>query len=161
MKRRSPKLEERLTPCECCGYPVSQRHHVLPVARYGDHGWTVQLCANCHEAYHILEQGWIDIRGARENTHAVRLFRAIWHAWGGRSDPRIAFIIDLIVKVEEWRAADARQSLIQVFSDGIQRGDFVRLSDGRVTRVVGVFGGRIHTSDAVYEYWQVERVSKR
>ena len=53
-KRRRPTRVQRLTPCECCGYPVSQRHHLLEVADYGENDVTTQLCACCHELYHLF-----------------------------------------------------------------------------------------------------------
>lgn len=59
MKQRRPStVAERMTPCECCGYPVSERHHLVPIAAYGENPHTAQLCANCHELYHILERRW-------------------------------------------------------------------------------------------------------
>ena len=60
-KRRHAKLHERVTPCQCCGYFLSHRHHLLPVSEWKENGFTVQLCANCHELYHILYtvyDGW-------------------------------------------------------------------------------------------------------
>jgi len=53
MNRRPPTLKERLTPCEVCGHPLSQRHHVPHVSEVGEHEYTVQLCANCHELCHL------------------------------------------------------------------------------------------------------------
>jgi hypothetical protein len=53
-KRRSVKKKERLSDCECCGYPLSHRHHLFPVCKYGENEETIQLCANCHELWHIL-----------------------------------------------------------------------------------------------------------
>jgi len=54
MRRKQSTLEERLTECECCKYPVSQKHHLLTVSEYGDNDCTVQLCANCHELFHLF-----------------------------------------------------------------------------------------------------------
>lgn len=53
-RRRQSSRYERLTPCWCCEWPISERHHLLEVARYGENNHTVQLCANCHELYHII-----------------------------------------------------------------------------------------------------------
>lgn len=55
-QRRRTTLSERLDPCSCCGYPLSQRHHGLPVAIYGESDPGTALCANCHELVHIVEQ---------------------------------------------------------------------------------------------------------
>jgi len=51
--RRQPNIYERMTPCEICGYPLTHRHHLLPVSKYGENEETMQLCANCHQVYHI------------------------------------------------------------------------------------------------------------
>src|SRR5262245_27994143 len=95
-RRRSPKLGERITPCQCCGYPISQRHHLLGYAQFGESGHTRQLCANCHELFHIIDQV------VRENskdrlpdTRSARLIRAVLHAWG-KDDPRIVYLCELI-----------------------------------------------------------------
>ena len=56
LRRRAPKLSERITPCAACEYPFSQRHHLDPVRYSGENNDTVQLCANCHELYHILDR---------------------------------------------------------------------------------------------------------
>lgn len=56
-RRHKPTMAVRTTPCEWCGFPLSQRHHFLPVAIYGENDITAQLCANCHEIYHVVERG--------------------------------------------------------------------------------------------------------
>ncbi|MCS7072234.1 MAG: hypothetical protein NZM00_12060 [Anaerolinea sp.] len=53
-KRRRATVKERLTPCSACGYPVSHRHHLWTVEAHGENAVTIQLCANCHELYHLL-----------------------------------------------------------------------------------------------------------
>lgn len=55
-KRKQATLVHRLTPCECCGHPLSQRHHLVRFSKRGENKHTVQLCANCHEIYHITAQ---------------------------------------------------------------------------------------------------------
>lgn len=52
-RRRKPKIEERLTPCMCCKYPLTERHHILDFVTWGEALDTWQLCANCHEILHI------------------------------------------------------------------------------------------------------------
>lgn len=70
-KRRRAKLWERLSPCNCCGYPISQRHHLITVAEYrGENNYTRQLCANCHELYHICERAIGDILEAGPDESA-------------------------------------------------------------------------------------------
>jgi 5-methylcytosine-specific restriction endonuclease McrA len=53
-QRRRPTFRERVTACAACGYPVSHRHHAFDLATHGEHSFTVQLCANCHELQHLL-----------------------------------------------------------------------------------------------------------
>lgn len=53
-KRRRATVKERLTPCSACGYPVSHRHHLWSLEAHGENAVTIQLCANCHELYHLL-----------------------------------------------------------------------------------------------------------
>ena len=54
-QRRKTKLSERLMPCQCCGYPISQRHHLFNVAAFGEHTYVRYLCANYHELFHIID----------------------------------------------------------------------------------------------------------
>ena len=46
----------RLVPCEVCGYPLSQLHHMMQQQHFGKANdiWNVQLCACCHELYHLI-----------------------------------------------------------------------------------------------------------
>lgn len=56
-QRRQPSLKERMTPCVVCLHPLSQKHHLLSFSIHGDKGvGTVQLCANCHDLYHLFER---------------------------------------------------------------------------------------------------------
>lgn len=54
-KRKKVTIEHRVTPCAWCRYPLSVKHHILPIAIYGENNIAVQLCANCHEIYHIAD----------------------------------------------------------------------------------------------------------
>ncbi|MBZ0276106.1 MAG: hypothetical protein K8I60_08180 [Anaerolineae bacterium] len=54
MRRRRPTHKERMTACAACGYPVSHRHHLWDIATHGENTMTVQVCANCHELYHLM-----------------------------------------------------------------------------------------------------------
>lgn len=53
-KRRSVTPQERATPCDFCKYPLTERHHVLPVPWFGENDCTLPLCPNCHELYHVV-----------------------------------------------------------------------------------------------------------
>ncbi len=58
-QRKRATKKERLTPCQVCLWPLSQRHHLLPIAEYGENDTTVQLCANCHEIYHLIYNHYV------------------------------------------------------------------------------------------------------
>lgn len=48
--------KNRRQPCVFCGYPLSETHHPYKVSIFGRNKHTIQLCANCHEFYHLVEQ---------------------------------------------------------------------------------------------------------
>jgi hypothetical protein len=52
--RKVLTVQERMTPCICCGSQPVEQHHVLHFAKYPEHDFTVPLCPNCHSLYHIL-----------------------------------------------------------------------------------------------------------
>lgn len=65
----SKKIKERVSPCSVCGYPISEKHHMAERHIYGDNDYTIKLCANCHELFHILKtcksdvkRGWIALQ---------------------------------------------------------------------------------------------------
>jgi hypothetical protein len=103
-RRRKAQIAERLTPCACCSYPLSQRHHlVYSVAQAGDHRNTLQLCANCHELAHIIDQALEDYeRNPRKATHARRLFQAACAALG-KDDRRIRRMLELVRHARTYR----------------------------------------------------------
>lgn len=72
--RRRATLSERTTPCECCGFALSHRHHLLPVARFDEHEHTVQLCPNCHYIYHLIASA------KAGNKESQELLRPIMHS---------------------------------------------------------------------------------
>lgn len=90
-RRRRSTRKERLTPCAACRYPLSQRHHLLEVAHYGENSLTLRLCANCHELYHLIEA---QIRGSARAHCLVEEFE-LRH----RSSKRL--IDFLVVKIYE------------------------------------------------------------
>lgn len=179
-KRRSTRLSERLTPCFCCGHPISQRHHLLPAARFGEEGTTVSLCANCHEIYHLFEQASLDRQGGRYRSRSRKLMFAVLRAWDGGDDPRARYIYSLINWAHERQAdyinyADDPSSIdwflnvilpeIAMKAEPtepivIRRGDMVRLTNGKIVQVVSTNGGYIFTTDGTYGPWQVEKVAK-
>jgi hypothetical protein len=75
--RRETRVEERITPCQFCAYPISERHHALPVSMYGENECTLQLCANCHGLYHIVQSVFV-----RKSKRAIKLLDAFRDAYG-------------------------------------------------------------------------------
>jgi hypothetical protein len=175
-KRRRTRLKERIKPCECCGHVISQRHHLLPVARYGENNLTAHLCANCHEAYHIFERGYLDFAAHRYESHAMYLMGAIRWAWGGADDPRVKYLCDLWEYSQKQQQNEARAGYDPEFqatrarllrllemkeeAPDVRRGDIVRLKDGRVLQVVSVRGDCFHTPEGIYSIWDIERIAK-
>lgn len=91
-RRRRTTEDERLTPCACCGYPLAQRHHALPVATFGDNEVSTPLCANCHELVHLIEEAGYAADGVIvRSKRAVRLFEAVRAALGAE-DGRITWL---------------------------------------------------------------------
>lgn len=102
--RRKRTTEERLTPCECCGYPVSQAHHLLPVNKFGDlrngsidglRECAVSICWNCHEFYHLLA----DYFDGHISEHRRVLFIALVQEHALRYD----FLLNLHKRSQELR----------------------------------------------------------
>lgn len=85
-------IAQRLKPCEFCQYPISETHHPYKVSMFGRNKHTIQLCANCHEFYHLVEQ-YLDGSKSAEKTinhmlrfsfngddeHFVKLIRRCFH----------------------------------------------------------------------------------
>jgi hypothetical protein len=53
-KNRDSRLKSNQS-CECCGFPISERHHLLPFSSFGENALTLSLCPNCHSIYHSFE----------------------------------------------------------------------------------------------------------
>ena len=106
MRRRyKSTLKQRMTPCNCCGYPISQRHHLFEVAHYGESDFTRQLCANCHELYHLIEglDAIPEDQGDRVTRCSALLGRVI-QIWG-QDDPRLEYLFKLYHLAQEHRDA--------------------------------------------------------
>ncbi len=104
-RRHKSTLKQRMTPCECCGYPISQRHHLFEIAHYGESDFTRQLCANCHELYHLIEA--LDSTPedrADKVTRSSALIGRIVSAWG-KDDPRFKYLCELYYLAQEHRDA--------------------------------------------------------
>jgi len=65
-RRSKPTLGKRMTKCKACGYPLSQCHHSFPIAKYqASDDDTIQLCANCHELYHLFNEAILGSKRAK------------------------------------------------------------------------------------------------
>lgn len=81
-KRRRTTRQERLTPCGCCNWPLTERHHLLEFSDHGENNYTVQLCPNCHDLYHIIWNAYIeehDITRDPFNAHHRWLLNSAEH----------------------------------------------------------------------------------
>ena len=77
-RRKRPSVKERMTPCEVCGHPLSQRHHMMPFTDYGEVDWVAHLCANCHELWHLVY-----LAETKRSPYASRLLdHALPQLWG-------------------------------------------------------------------------------
>jgi hypothetical protein len=104
-KRRYTKIEERLIDCACCKYPISQRHHLLPISVYGENECTIQLCTRCHELYHIL----YNAHDKYQNTLSMKVFKSLSvylgliKKMGYKKDHSIEFLQNLVNRVYQIR----------------------------------------------------------
>lgn len=83
VKRKAVSINKRTEPCQFCGYPLSQRHHALPVHIYGENVFTLQLCANCHELYHIVQA--VFLKATKRNQCLLQAFIEVY----GNEDIRL------------------------------------------------------------------------
>lgn len=60
-----------------CGYPLSERHHALPYATFGESACILQLCSNCHELYHIVQDVALSKR-----PRAVKILKVFTQRFG-------------------------------------------------------------------------------
>jgi ribosomal protein L37E len=74
-RRRRPTYDERIVPCSACGYPSSHRHHLWDVATHGENQVTLQLCANCHELFHLTYNALV-----RKSAYSARIARHTLHS---------------------------------------------------------------------------------
>lgn len=80
------KNKRRTEPCQFCGYPISQIHHALPFHIYGENLCTLNLCANCHELYHIVERTYLN-----PDSSSRKLVKAFTMKYGSE-DNRIKMV---------------------------------------------------------------------
>jgi len=102
MARRRTTLQQRLTPCECCGYPISECHHLFEVAFFGENDYTAQLCANCHELYHLIESVVSTSRESQKKRERNSvLLSMILKEWGNE-DKRYVYLCNLVYMAHKW-----------------------------------------------------------
>ncbi len=97
-RRKQASLANRLTPCECCKHPISQRHHLVRFAKRGENEYTTQLCANCHEVYHIMAQVYRNWYNGNE-TSANHILGHLQQVWGMKHSTLI-FLHELVTKAQ-------------------------------------------------------------
>lgn len=94
-RRKKVSIHNRLTPCFCCGYPISQRHHLLHFAEWGDLFGTIQLCANCHELYHLIFEVFQEAgKGNTRTGRSAVLINQLTRLWG-TDDKRIQYLANI------------------------------------------------------------------
>src|SRR5438552_1530941 len=100
--RRATTRDERLTPCECCGFPLSHRHHMLDVASHGENDCTAQLCGTCHDLFHVMENSYsFGNRKARRLVDELVLLL-------GRKNQRLQRVQSLVMEAKKLRCANIR-----------------------------------------------------
>jgi hypothetical protein len=90
-KRKKPTFAQRTTPCVICTHPISQQHHIFEFASYGDSEYTIPLCANCHELFHLIQSVY-----RRKTKYALEV---VLHALTTGSDSVVWCVIHLSVLV--------------------------------------------------------------
>lgn len=92
-KRRVLSVEERLSGCMICGFPLVHKHHILPFATWSETNITMHLCPNCHELIHIAINAIIFKKKRSEELWELFCERV------GKNNPLILLIEE---KVYEW-----------------------------------------------------------
>jgi len=98
-KRRKATINERLTICECCGWPISTRAHLLPVSEFGENEYTMLLCRNCHDLYDLMG-AVLDFGEWSTTTQTGELVNAVREELG-ETDPVYAFLDDKARKMHQ------------------------------------------------------------
>lgn len=98
--RRQVSQAERLTPCQFCDYPLTQRHHAVAFKDHGENPYTLQLCANCHELYHLCVAAGRAATFPSSPSDATALLER-WVAVFGADDPRFTKSLHFIKTATE------------------------------------------------------------
>jgi hypothetical protein len=96
MTARREANRSRLRPCECCKYPISQVHHVLPFSEYGENPYRINVCANCHEAIHLCEQSLR--RDGKPGSQAKIAWEHLFLKLGGIDNPTVLRIVEIAMQ---------------------------------------------------------------
>jgi hypothetical protein len=99
-QRRQPTFEERLTPCRCCNYPLTQRHHLDGFIDGKEFGDTIQLCANCHDLFHIIRGARRDLSICVRTSRNVTLYLGLIVAWN--LVPNFPVVFRLVNQADRW-----------------------------------------------------------
>ena len=109
-RRKKATLAERLTPCAVCAYPITERHHFLPVSIYGENASTTQLCANCHEAFHIFERAYAELKMGKRDTQPINTMIVLRDYWGVASQQ-----VNILTRLIEATYAQRQQHITAAF----------------------------------------------
>lgn len=108
--RRAVNIQDRLIDCACCHYPISEQHHLLSFAEWGE-DLTIPLCANCHELMHLIQHFMADSAkysktdaGRKEllrQSRAAKLLTKVkaWDKIGNRLE-YLGHITDMVFRYE-------------------------------------------------------------
>jgi hypothetical protein len=114
-KRRPTTFVESSTPCQNCGFPYSQRHHLFQFATYGENEITVLLCPNCHRLYHLIGQAY---RGNIQSQKLLNPFKLDQKL----CDHYLTPLLRLYRDVERIEGDDVAAAAVEEFVEGRGRG---------------------------------------
>lgn len=130
--RRRTTLNERTTPCACCRYPISHRHHPIGVAETGESRHTLQFCPNCHELFHLVQAALV-----RESRYCNRVLQKYVETRGW-DDPALRFMFSKVIEVEDIRGTFTREAPKIV--DAVRKALEPYVRDLRDVDILGTFG---------------------
>lgn len=93
MNRRKTSIDEIITPCECCGFLISQRHHILDFAIHGESNMQIYLCPNCHYMLHVC---------IKYNVYKKKHAGIIWNYFASMMGNDNKLIVFFLEKTQEY-----------------------------------------------------------
>lgn len=102
---------DRLAPCACCKFPLTQEHHLLQRKDWGDNTATIRLCATCHELFHLLYRCYVD------DSEGSKLMAGQLILKLGPGNERVGFIYNLVQHAKSLEDELSRQILEQIINE--------------------------------------------